>query len=277
MEKDTWPAPAKLNLFLQITGRRADGYHLLQTVFQFVDLADQLTFEITDDAVITRVTDLQGIPGDQDLIVRAAKKLQQASGCRRGSRIHIEKRIPLGGGLGGGSSDAATTLLALNRLWQVDLPMERLVEIGLELGADVPVFIRGKAAWAEGVGEQLEAIDLPEPWYLIVYPDCHVTTADVFNADDLTRNTPPITIRDFLAGAGSNNCEPVVRKMYPVVDEALEWLNQYAPAKLTGTGACLFAAFEKREQAHEVCQCLPTAWRGFVTQGRNRSSLLDKL
>jgi 4-diphosphocytidyl-2-C-methyl-D-erythritol kinase len=199
-----WPAPAKLNLFLHITGRRADGYHELQTVFQFLDFCDSLQVEVTRDSRLRRVTAVAGLDEKNDICLRAARLLQTAAGAARGADIHLHKKIPMGGGLGGGSSDAATTLLALNRLWGIDFDIERLAELGLQLGADVPVFIHGRAAWAEGVGERLQPVELPEPWYLVIAPAVQVSTAEIFQAPDLTRDCPPITIRHFLAGTGLN-------------------------------------------------------------------------
>jgi 4-diphosphocytidyl-2-C-methyl-D-erythritol kinase len=272
-----WPAPAKLNLILHITGQRQDGYHLLQTVFQFIDFSDLLDFNLRDDAVITRQSDWQGVAEADDLIIRAAKALQQASACRLGADIILQKKLPVGGGLGGGSSDAATTLVALNHLWGLDLSVDQLAEIGLQLGADVPVFVRGKAAWAEGVGEQLTAIEPEEPWYLVLRPDCNVSTEEVFNSSDLTRNTPAIRIRDFLEDGGRNDCESVVRNLYPQVAEALDWLGQFAVARMTGTGSCIFAGFDKQQQAESVYEKLPQGWEGFVVKGLNNSPLQIRL
>jgi 4-diphosphocytidyl-2-C-methyl-D-erythritol kinase len=272
-----WPAPAKLNLFLHITGRREDGFHLLQTVFQFLDYGDELYFTLRDDGVVSRVSDLPGVAAESDLVVRAARLLQAETGCPRGVDIRVEKRLPMGGGLGGGSSDAATTLVALNALWRLGLPEERLAALGLGLGADVPVFVRGRAAWAEGVGERLEPVDLPEPWYLVLVPPVGVATAAVFGAPELTRDCPAITIRDFLAGMGENVCEPVVRRRFPAVAEALDWLAGYAPSRMTGTGCCVFAAFADESEARGVLAQLPAGWSGFVARGRNRSPLLERL
>ena len=272
-----WPAPAKLNLMLHITGRRPDGYHLLQTVFQFIDFSDSLDFSIRDDAVISRQSDWQGVAEADDLIVRAAKLLQQTSACSLGAVINLQKRIPAGGGLGGGSSDAATTLVALNHLWGLELSVDQLAEIGLQLGADVPVFVLGKAAWAEGVGEQLTDIEPEECWYLVLRPDCSVSTEEVFNSSDLTRNTPAIRIRDFLEDGGHNDCEFVVRELYPEVSEAIDWLNQFAVARMTGTGACIFAGFDKQQQAESVYEKLPQGWEGFVAKGLNNSPLQIRL
>ena len=271
----SWPAPAKLNLLLRIVGRRADGYHLLQTVFQFVDIADQLRFKLRADGVIKRISPLEGVPEEQDLVVRAARLLQQAAGTALGVEIELDKRLPMGGGLGGGSSDAATTLVALNALWDAGLSEDRLAELGLELGADVPVFIRGRAAWAEGVGEALTPVDLPEPWYLILVPPCHVSTAEIFSDPKLERGSPPITLNDFLSGAVDNSCLAVVCEHHPEVAAALEWLNQHAQARLTGTGGCLFAAFEDEASARQLLPQVPKPCQGLVGRGMNRSPLFD--
>ena len=272
-----WPAPAKLNLILHITGQREDGYHLLQTVFQFLDFSDMLDFTIRDDGVISRQSKWRGVVEEDDLIVRAAKALQQESGCQLGVDIHLEKRLPAGAGLGGGSSDAATTLVALNHLWRLGFTVDKLADIGLKLGADVPVFVRGHAAWAEGIGEQLTPIEPKEFWYLVVQPDCCVSTMEVFNSSNLTRNTPAIRIRDFLRDGGHNDCESVVKDLYQEVAEALEWLDQFAVAKMTGTGSCVFAGFDKQQQAESVYENLPQGWEGFVAKGLNHSPLQTRL
>lgn len=272
-----WPAPGKLNLFLRIVGRRTDGYHLLQTVFQFIDRCDQLYFRLREDGLIRRQNLLPDVPEDQDLVMRAARALNEAAGGAPGVDIHVEKRLPMGGGIGGGSSDAATTLVALNALWGLDWPPERLAEIGLGLGADVPVFVHGRAVWAEGVGEQFSPVELGEPWYVVLQPPVHVSTADVFRDPDLTRDSPPIKIRGFVAGGIRNDCEAVVRRRYPPVAEALDWLAQHGKARLTGTGACVFAAFEDEVRARGVLARAPAAWNGFVAKGLNRSPLLDRL
>lgn len=269
----TWPAPAKLNLLLRILGRRPDGYHRLQTVFQFIDRCDTLRFEPRRDGRVRRVGGPAGVAEEQDLTVRAARLLQQAGGCRTGADIHLDKRLPLGGGLGGGSSDAATTLVALNRLWGLNLGEARLAELGLSLGADVPVFVRGRAAWGEGVGEDLTPLELPCPWYLVLVPRAHVSTGAVFGDPELTRNSPPIRITDFLSGAWANDCLSVVRARYPAVAEALDWLDRRGEARLTGTGACVFAAYAEQAQAEAVHAALPTGWEGFVARGLNRSPL----
>ncbi len=277
MNDTSWPAPAKLNLMLRILGRRADGYHELQTVFQFIDLQDELHFDLRDDDEIRLLKPTPGVAPQNDLCVRAARALQQATGCRRGADIALNKRLPMGGGLGGGSSDAATTLVALNRLWQTDLDDRRLQAIGLTLGADVPIFIHGHSAWAEGVGETFEALAPPTDWYLILLPDCHVSTAEIFAQPDLTRSSPRIKIRDFLGGDSRNDCLPVVRRRHPQVAAALDWLNRFAEPRLTGTGACVFAAFADEQQARAAHRALPAGLEGFVARGLNRSPLLERL
>jgi 4-diphosphocytidyl-2-C-methyl-D-erythritol kinase len=272
-----WPAPAKLNLFLHITGRRTDGYHLLQSVFQFLDFGDEIFLDVREDGAIHRLNELPGVAPEQDLVVRAARLLQQQSGCRLGADIRVEKRLPMGGGLGGGSSDAATVLVALNRLWGLNLPVAELARLGLQLGADVPVFVHGHAAWAEGVGEILEPVELPEPWYLVIIPPVEVSTAKIFSDPQLTRDCQAIKIRAFLAGEGENVCQPVASHHYPEIAQALTWLGNFATAKMTGTGSCIFAAFDTRGQAEAVYQQLPADWRGFVAKGSNRSALYDRL
>jgi len=272
-----WPAPAKLNLFLHIVGRRPDGYHLLQTVFQFVDYCDQIDFVVRADGQLLRHANYAGITADADLVMRAAAALKTGTGCRLGAEITVHKRLPMGGGLGGGSSDAATTLVALNRLWGLNLAVTELCGIGLSLGADVPVFIHGHAAWAEGVGERLTPVTPEERWYLIIHPGIHIPTAEIFGAADLTRTTPATTIRDFPASGGHNDCEPVVRKRYPAVAEALDWLARHGRARMTGTGSCIFAAFQDREQAARIHSLLPGKWQGYITRGLNQSPLLQRL
>ena len=272
-----WPAPAKLNLMLHITGQRQDGYHLLQTVFQFIDHSDSLDFKIRADGVISRQSTWQAVTEAEDLIIRAARALQQEADCQLGAEISLEKRLPVGAGLGGGSSDAATTLIALNYLWGLELSADQLADIGLQLGADVPVFVHGKAAWAEGVGEQLTAIEPKGSWYLILQPDCRISTVEIFHSSDLTRNTPAIRIRDFLRDGGHNDCEYVVRNLYPQVAEGLDWLGQFAVAKITGTGSCIFAGFDEQQQAESVYEKLPQGWKGFVVKGLNQSPLQVRL
>ncbi|HET8807175.1 MAG TPA: 4-(cytidine 5'-diphospho)-2-C-methyl-D-erythritol kinase [Methylophaga sp.] len=274
MTEFRWPAPAKLNLFLHITGRRDDGYHLLQTAFQFIDYGDTLKISITDSPQITLSPALPSVAENDNLIIRAAKLLQKAANIQQGAHIHLDKKLPMGGGLGGGSSDAATTLVALNQQWRCQLSEHELATLALQLGADVPVFVHGHAAWAEGVGEQLTPISPPEPWYLVVIPDCQISTGEIFSASELTRDCEPIKISGFLSGEGSNVCEAVVKQRYPAVAEALDWLAKYADPKMTGTGACIFASFETAAKAQQIWQQLPATWQGFIAKGCNQSPLL---
>ncbi len=268
-----WPAPAKLNLFLHVTGRRADGFHELQTVFQLVDLCDTIGITLRDDGEISRSGGPPDIADDEDLTIRAARALKLATNARSGASLRMVKRIPTGGGLGGGSSDAATTLLALNRLWGCGLPREELATIGLTLGADVPVFVHGTSAWAEGLGEVLSAIELPARWFLILHPRVAVATRDVFQAPELTRNSPRLTMRAALEHGGRNDCEAVVRARFPEVARAFEWLERWAPARLTGTGSCLFARFASPAEAERVAARVPDEWTAFVAQGLNVSPM----
>lgn len=268
-----WPAPAKLNLFLHLTGRRADGYHELQTLFQFLDFGDSLKFEWREGAEIRLMDSLDNVEQQNNLIFRAARLLQTTCNIHSGVDIYLKKRLPMGGGLGGGSSDAATTLVVLNSLWQCGLNKQQLAALGLQLGADVPVFIGGHAAWAEGVGEKLTVAFPPEPWYLVVKPDCHVSTAEIFSSGELTRDCEAITISRFLSGEGRNVCEPVVCKRHPEVAQALDWLAQYGPARMTGTGACVFVSFSSHAQAQGVADVLPDDWQAFVAKGCNVSPL----
>ena len=270
-----WPAPAKLNLMLRVVSRRPDGYHELQTVFQFIDRCDFLYFRLRHDGQVHRLGGPAAVAPEQDLVVRAAALLQRHSGCGLGADIRTDKRLPIGGGLGGGSSDAATTLVALNRLWRLGLGEDALAELGLTLGADVPVFVRGHAAWGEGVGERLTPLALASHWYLVLTPDCHVSTAEVFAAEELKRDSTPIAVADFLAGSVLNDCLSVVCRRYAPVAEALDWLGGYAAARLTGTGACIFAAFEEEAEALRVLQRAPAHLRAFVARGLNRSPLLE--
>ncbi len=272
-----WPAPAKLNLFLHLTGRRADGYHLLQTVFQFLERGDELEFELRDDGRILRAEGPAEVPEASDLSLRAARLLQRESGTRLGAAIKLRKRLPLQAGLGGGSSDAATTLVALDRLWGTRLGTERLGALGAQLGADVPVFVGGQAAWGEGIGEILTPLELLEPWYLVIEPACRVAPREIFQAPELTRNSAPITIAPLRSGEYRNDFEPVVRSRYPEVSEALDWLGTHAEARLTGSGACVFAAFADEAGAGRVYAALPQGWRGFVSRGCNRSPLMARL
>jgi 4-diphosphocytidyl-2-C-methyl-D-erythritol kinase len=272
-----WPAPAKLNLFLHVTGRRADGYHELQTLFQLIDLCDELILSVRTDGVIERSAGPEGVAPEADLAVRAARALKAATGTPLGASIQLRKRIPLGGGLGGGSSDAATVLLALNELWRCALPLAQLEALGLPLGADVPVFIRGSSAWAEGIGERLTPVTLADAWYVIVHPAVAVSTARVFQSAELTRNSPLITIRAFFESGGRNDCEPAVRALFPEVAEAMQWLGRYAPARLTGTGSCVFAACASAIEAERLAARVPDRWRSYVARGLNTSPLQERL
>ena len=269
----SWPAPAKINLFLHITGQRSDGYHQLQTVFQFLDYCDHLQFRVTKQPKIRLLTPITGVNDNDNLIVRAAKLLQQHADVKHGVEITLDKQLPMGGGLGGGSSNAATTLVALNTLWECRLSNDELARLGLILGADVPVFIHGHAAWAEGVGEKLTTVSPPEPWYVVIVPNCHVSTTDIFSAPELTRDCEHITISRFLSGEGRNVCEDVVTKDYPLVADAIDWLAQYAKSRMSGTGACVFAGFDSQQLAQHVVENLPEDWQGFVAKGCNQSPL----
>lgn len=271
------PAPAKLNLMLQITGRRADGYHLLETVYQFIDLCDRLEFELNQDGRLRRRTANSPVAEGDDILLRTAALLQTRFQIEQGVDIAIDKKIPIGGGLGGGSSNAATCLLALNQLWRLGLTLDQLARIGLEIGADVPVFVAGRAAWATGIGEQLQPLELAQPIYLVIDPKIGVSTAQIFTAQELTRNCDPLTIRAFLRGAGTNVCEPVVRNRYPQVASALDWLSRFAPARMSGTGACVFAAFDSLEQAEGVKSRVPENWEAFVAAAMNRSPVHQQL
>lgn len=263
-----WPAPAKLNLFLHIVGRRADGYHLLQTVFRFIDRADTLRFAPRADADIVLATPIPGVPADSDLTVRAARLLQQATGCRQGATIHLDKQLPMGGGLGGGSSDAATVLLALNHLWQTGLDRPQLEKLGLTLGADVPVFVHGRNTFAEGIGEAFTDVVLPAESYLVLHPDAHVPTAVIFGAPELKRDTPAICPADWRHGQGHNDLEAVACAKFPAVGAALAWLKtKAAQAMMTGSGACVFAGFARRSAAEAALADLPAGLRGWVADG----------
>ncbi len=271
---NAWLAPAKLNLFLHIMGRREDGYHELQTLFQLLDVGDTLRFAATPrgELQLHLIANSTGqlVPLADNLILKAARLLRDHVGNPQlGAEIQLEKQLPMGGGLGGGSSDAATTLLALNQLWELGLTGQELQALGLQLGADVPVFIGGRSAWGEGVGENLATVELPTRWYLVITPNCLVSTARIFGHENLTRNTPAIKMADFLAGASRNDCESVTRILYPEVDKALIWLSEYGPARMTGTGASVFADFPGEEPARAALSALPDCWRGFVAQGVN--------
>ena len=279
------PAPAKLNLFLHVTGRRPDGYHLLQTVFQLLDHGDTLHFALRDDGRIRRTTDVAGVPEDSDLIVRAARLLQQAALQRNpqhigGADIAIEKRLPMGGGLGGGSSDAATTLLALNHLWQAGLSRRELMALGLQLGADVPFFLFGRNAFAEGVGEALAAVDTPDCWYLVVEPGIAVPTQQIFSATELTRDSKPVKISDFSGapvGFGKNDLQVVAARLFSPVADAIEWLEQYGDARMTGSGACVFCPFEQEQQADAVLKKVPPQWKAWKARALSQHPLMHLL
>lgn len=273
LQNIAWPAPAKLNLFLHVNGRRDDGYHELQTLFVFLDHCDWLRFQINNSAQIDLKPALADVPLEQNLIYRAAKLLQHHASSPLGVTIELDKRLPMGGGIGGGSSDAATTLVALNYLWNINLPVDALAELGRQLGADVPVFVRGHSAFAEGVGERLQPVEVKEKWYLVVVPDCHVSTADIFRHKDLKRDTPKQSWNELAQGNWHNDCEPLVKKNYPEVEKALRWLIEYAPSRMTGTGACVFAEFEHEHEARELLARMPTWLQGFVARGENVSPL----
>ncbi len=270
-----YPAPGKLNLFLHVVGRRPDGYHLLQSVFRFIDYGDNLQFRVREDGIVTRSNPLPGVPSERDLCVRAARLLQRHTGCRQGVEIALDKRLPLGGGLGGGSSDAATTLLALNRLWGLGLSRGALQQLGLQLGADVPVFVFGRSAFAEGVGERLQEVSLAPAWYVILVPPVPVSTAEVFAAPELTRDTIPIKMSDFSIQHGHNDLEAVVCRKYPAVAEHLAWLKGYGDARMTGSGGCVFAGYATGAEAGSVLAQKPHGMVGFVARGLDRHPLLD--
>lgn len=276
-DAEAWPAPAKLNLFIHVLGRREDGFHDIQTLFQFLEAGDRLYFQHRDDGRIRLDAGDIALAEEENLVLRAARMLQEHSGSPNGADIRLEKHLPLGSGLGGGSSDAATTLHALNRLWDLDLSVEELAALGLELGADVPVFIHGRAAWGEGLGERLEPADPPEPWYVIITPPCRVSTAAMYQDEDLRRDSERIDMETFLAGRGRNDFQPVVAARHTPVSEALRWLASFGEARLTGTGACVYLAVDSRQAGERILERLPADWRGFVTRGRNRSVLLDRL
>lgn len=271
-----WPAPAKLNLMLRITGRRNDGYHLLQTVFQLIDLCDWLKF-YPSASQVTLKQPIPGVPDADNLIVRAAMLLKKETGYQSGVCVEIEKNLPMGGGLGGGSSDAATTLVVLNYLWGLRLSVQRLMELGVSLGADVPVFIYGYTAWAEGVGEHLQKINIPEKYYLIIRPDVHVDTKEIFSAETLTRNSKSITIEKFLAGEQKNDCTAVVRNKYTLVDKALIELDKFGKARLTGTGSCVFVEFDNEQSGKKAYEALKDNCQAYLVKGLARSPLLEQV
>ena len=273
---EAYAAPAKLNLMLRVVGRRSDGYHLLQTVFRFIDYGDELRFRVRADGVITRANDVPNLPAADDLCVHAAQLLQQVAGTPLGADIHLEKRLPLGGGLGGGSSDAASTLIVLNRLWKTGLSRTQLLDLAAKLGADVPVFVFGENALAEGIGEQLLALELPPAWYVVLCPPVAVSTAAVFSHPDLKRDSPKVTIQGFTDAAYSslgNDLQALVVRQYPEVACHLEWLSRHGAALMTGSGACVFASYGSEKQARQVIAQLPPEMRGFVAPGLQRHPL----
>ena len=271
------PSPAKLNLFLHITGRRADGYHSLQTIFQLLDYGDSLTFTLNQSGDISLSPAMDTVAAEDNLIVRAARLLQSAAGCTQGCDIVIDKQIPMGAGLGGGSSNAATALVGLNQLWQSGLSSDELADLGTQLGADVPVFVRGNTAFAEGIGELLTAVELPEQWYLVITPDVQVSTAEIFSNPQLTRDTSPIKIRALSEVQYRNDCQAVVEKLYPAVKQALAWISDYRNPLMTGTGASVFCSFDNQAEAQRALDLVPKRWNGFIARGANRSSLHREL
>ena len=275
-------APAKLNLFLHITGRREDGYHELQTVFQLLDFGDELELSRRHhgqlNLAVTGAGDLEDLATENNLVLRAARLIREEAGNPNlGADLKLTKRLPAGGGFGGGSSDAATTLLGLNALWDLNLSEARLADLGASLGADVPVFVRGHSAWAEGVGEKLTPVELPDQWFVVVHPNCHVSTQEIFSHPELTRDTPAITIAAFFAGPTQNDCQSLVRRLAKPVDKALIWLDKFGKARLTGTGACVFLSFDDEASATAVLEQLPSEWQGFVARGVNRSPVMEQL
>lgn len=274
------PAPAKLNLFLHVNGRRPDGYHILQSVFQLIDRCDYLDAEVTNDGHIRRTNDISGVPEDSDLIIRAARLLQQHTGCERGALLTLHKSLPMGGGLGGGSSDAATTLMALNHLWQTGLNQQQLMQLGLQLGADVPFFLFGQNAFAEGIGEELQPVETPECWYVVVEPGVHVPTPAIFGAPQLTRDTKPVKITDFPAGEfvkWKNDLQSVACLLYPEVDKAIQWLSQFGSAKMTGSGACVFCAVSEESEADKIIEKHEGQWKLWKAKSLSIHPMMKKL
>ncbi|WP_158770335.1 4-(cytidine 5'-diphospho)-2-C-methyl-D-erythritol kinase [Paraglaciecola sp. L1A13] len=274
---DWWPSPAKLNLFLHINGRYPNGYHRLQSLFQLLDKGDELAFNVTEHPNIALLTPIDGVPNEQNLIVRAARLLQKHTGKNQGCEIRLRKNLPMGGGIGGGSSNAATTLIVLNYLWKCNLSLTELAKLGLDLGADVPVFVRGCTAFAEGVGEQLTPVNLTQQYYLVVFPECHVSTAEIFTDPDLPRNTPLISWQEYEFDRTHNDCQQLVCNRFENVANTLRWLLEYAPSRMTGTGACLFSVFTSNQEAKNVLANLPLGCSGFVAKGVNVSPVHEKL
>ena len=272
-----WPSPAKLNLFLYINQQRGDGYHELQTLFQFLDYGDELTITANTSGEITLSPELPTVPTQSNLIWQAANQLQEYTKSSLGAHIELKKLLPMGGGIGGGSSNAATTLIVLNYLWETNLRLDVLAKLGLKLGADVPVFIRGMAAFAEGIGEKMTAASPEEKWYLVVKPDISISTADIFSHPSLTRNTPKQPLSTLLSQPYENDCEKIIRLLYPEVDKQLSWLLQYAPSRLTGTGSCIFSEFSTKKEAEDILKMLPDSVSAFVAKGKNTSPLHEIL
>lgn len=274
---DGCPAPAKINLFLHVVGRRADGYHLLQTAFRLLDWGDTMDFALRADGAIRRMNDVPGVPAEDDLVIRAARLLQQTTGTRLGADITLHKVLPMGGGIGGGSSDAATTLIALNRLWGTRLGRDELQALGLRLGADVPVFVFGRDAFAEGVGEALQPLALPTAWYVVVFPQVGVPTAEIFRAPELTRDSPVIKIADFVTSTTRNDLQPVACSKFPEVKRVIDWLTQYAPARMTGSGACVFAEAASEDDAQRIVASCPGHWQAWKVRSLTRHPLYEWL
>lgn len=277
MTSNVWLSPAKLNLFLHINNRRQDGYHELQSLFQLLDYGDEMQFDTTQDGVIQLTPVLDGVANEDNLVIKAARLLQQKTGTTLGAKIRLNKKLPMGGGIGGGSSNAATTLLVLNHLWQTQQNIDELAELGLTLGADVPIFVHGRTAFAEGVGEKITAIDIPNNYYLVVTPDVHVSTGAIFQHPNLPRATPKIRWTDYKFDKTHNDCQELVCEMYPNIAKTLQWLLEYAPSRLTGTGACVFSVFEHEKDAYSAFENLPEGLNGFVCKGVNRSAIHRRL
>ena len=273
----TLPCPAKLNLFLHIIGQREDGYHLLQTLFQLVDFGDSLSITVTDDAKLQLKANKPELETSDNLVIKAAKLLQKHSNSTYGAKFYLEKRLPMGGGVGGGSSNAATALLGLNKLWNCELSLEELAELGAGLGADIPVFVHGRSAWAEGIGERLTPMELPNLWYVILTPPCKASTPQIFSHSELTRHTSAITIAPFPILGSKNDCEQVACQLYPEIRKALNWLNQHSQARMTGTGASIFASFESEDKARKILDIAPDELEGFVARGINKSPVHEIL
>lgn len=272
-----FPCPAKINLFLHVNGRFENGYHKLQTYFQLLDYGDELGIEVTNDDVLAMSQPIEGVNDEDNLIIKAARALQSHTGTTKGAIFSIDKKLPMGGGLGGGSSNAATTLVALNKLWDLDVPTSELMKIGRALGADVPIFVKGVSGFASGIGDIITPAEQPLKWYLIAKPDVHISTADVFTAETLPRNTPLIDFDEYTFENTANDCQSFVCKRHPEVANLLQWLVNYAPARMTGTGACIFAVLESRERAKQLLDILPNKYTGFICRGTHLSTLHERI